>query len=75
MLKLRHNLRWQASAFLYVWYTICVDGMARDIFSKDNFLRVGMTNRQHLPITVITIQEKKVFLQWAFYDNLTQKHQ
>ena len=34
-----------------------------------------MTNRQHLPITVITIQETKVLLQWAFYDNLTQKHQ
>ena len=34
-----------------------------------------MTNRQHLPITVITIQEKKVWLQWAFYDNLTQKRQ
>ena len=64
MLKLRHNLRWQTSAFfLYVWYTICVDGMASDILSKDNFLRVGITNRQHLPITVITIQEKKVLLQ------------
>ena len=59
MLKLRHNLRRQASAFLYVWYTICVDGMASDILSKGNFLQVGMTNRQHLPITVITIQEKK----------------
>ena len=32
-----------------------------------------MTNRQHLPITVITIQEEKVLLQWAFYDNLTIK--
>ena len=54
---------------------MCVDGMAGDILSKDNFLRVRMTSRQHLPITVITIQEKKVLLQWAFYDNLTQKHQ
>ena len=49
--------------FLYFWYTICVAGMVCDILSKDNFLRVGMTNRQHLPITVITIQEKKVLLQ------------
>ena len=73
MLKLRHNLRWRASAFLYFWYTKCVAGMGCDILSKDNFLRVGMTNRQHLPITVI--QEKKVLLQWAFYDNLTQKRQ
>ena len=45
--------------FLYFRYTICVAGVACDIFSKDNFLRVGMTNRQHLPIIVITIQEKK----------------
>ena len=49
--------------------------MACDILSKDNFLRVGMTNRQHLTITVITIQENKVLLQWAFYDNLTHKRQ
>ena len=59
MLKLHHNLRRQPSAFLYFWYTICVAGMASDIFSKDNFLRVGMMNRQHLPIAVTTIQEKK----------------
>ena len=59
MLKLHHNLRWQASAFLYFWYTICVAGMACDILSKDNFLRIGMTNWQQLPIIVITIQEKK----------------
>ena len=60
MLKLRHNLLWQASEFfLYFWYTICVAGMACDILNKDKFLRVGMINRQHLPITVIIIQEKK----------------
>ena len=47
--------------FLYFWYTICVAGVTRDIFSKDNFLRVGVVNKQHLPITVITIQEKKSY--------------
>ena len=36
MLKLGHNLRWQASALLYFWYTICVAGMVCDILSKDN---------------------------------------
>ena len=46
---------------IFRMYTIWVAGMAYDILSKDNFLRVGMTNRQHLPNTVITIQEKKSY--------------
>ena len=74
MLKLRHNLRWQASAFfLYVWYTICVDGMACDILSKDT----SWNDEQGAPPddSHHHSRKKKVLLLWAFYDNLTQKHQ